>query len=377
MNVKLSAFATFIFGVTSIGALADGFQIDIGGAYHEYDNDAFLEQEIGGNINLGYRYDNIAIEAGYTETPTNSLLSPFEDVDTIDMRIGGLFYFADIKNFEPFLYFGYSNYELDWPGRDDSDYDDAMQLGIGVKAFLTEGLYARFDTRHLHFEKELQHHVSTLSIGYRFGRDTNRVVKQVAAPKVPEEEPQVLDSDNDGVADDVDVCSNTPDGVTVDAEGCPLDSDGDGVVDYGDNCPNTDKKLKVDTSGCPITLKEEVSIDLKVIFASGSSEVPSQYVPEIAKVARFLEQYAGTRVVIEGHTDTSGSATYNKRLSQTRADAVAQILVSYYRVDASRVTAIGYGEEQPIADESTAEGKAANRRVVAVVSAQKESFQER
>jgi len=94
-------------------------------------------------------------------------------------------------------------------------------------------------------------------------------------------------------------------------------------------------------------------------------------------VAEFLQQYVGTSVVIEGHTDTSGSASYNKNLSQRRADAVAAVLVQQMGVSQARVSAMGYGEEQPIADESTATGREANRRVVAKVSAKVESMEEK
>jgi hypothetical protein len=60
------------------------------------------------------------------------------------------------------------------------------------------------------------------------------------------------DSDGDGVMDDLDQCPNTPEGVKVDAKGCPLDTDGDGVYDYLDQCPNTPQGVKVDAEGCPL-----------------------------------------------------------------------------------------------------------------------------
>jgi OmpA-OmpF porin, OOP family len=61
-----------------------------------------------------------------------------------------------------------------------------------------------------------------------------------------------VDSDHDGVPDSRDMCPGTPEGVAVDATGCPLDSDGDGVPDYLDKCPNTPKGVKVDANGCPL-----------------------------------------------------------------------------------------------------------------------------
>jgi Outer membrane protein and related peptidoglycan-associated (lipo)proteins len=126
-----------------------------------------------------------------------------------------------------------------------------------------------------------------------------------------------------------------------------------------------------------VKLSETVSIDLNVNFDSNSDVVKPAYYGEIGRVAEFLQQYVGTSVVIEGHTDTSGSASYNKNLSQRRADSVAAVLVQQMGVSQARVSAMGYGEEQPIADESTATGREANRRVVAKVSAKVESMEEK
>ena len=84
-----------------------------------------------------------------------------------------------------------------------------------------------------------------------------------------------------------------------------------------------------------------------------------------------MKQYPMTDTVIEGHTDSVGTAAYNLSLSQRRAEAVRQVLIDQFKVDASRLTSVGYGEERPIADNRTAEGRQLNRRVVAVVSATK------
>ena len=85
-----------------------------------------------------------------------------------------------------------------------------------------------------------------------------------------------------------------------------------------------------------------------------------------------MAQFDGTSLTVEGHTDDRGRAAYNKSLSQKRADAVRTTLINEFNISADRVTAIGYGEENPIADNATAEGRAMNRRVVGVVKAQVE-----
>ena len=82
-----------------------------------------------------------------------------------------------------------------------------------------------------------------------------------------------------------------------------------------------------------------------------------------------MRQYPSANLVLEGHTDSTGSAAYNKKLSQQRADAVKTVLVDHYNVSADRITTVGYGEEKPIADNKTSEGRAENRRVETIMKA--------
>jgi outer membrane protein OmpA-like peptidoglycan-associated protein len=109
----------------------------------------------------------------------------------------------------------------------------------------------------------------------------------------------------------------------------------------------------------------KVQITLAVQFDTAKSEVKPQYDGELQKVAKFLKDYPSTKAEIEGHTDNVGGAAYNKRLSQRRADAVRQALIDRFGCDGSRLSAMGYGEDKPIADNGNAAGRAKNRRVVA------------
>jgi OOP family OmpA-OmpF porin len=180
-----------------------------------------------------------------------------------------------------------------------------------------------------------------------------------------------LDSDGDGVPDSLDNCPNTPKGSTVDAHGCPVvdntDSDGDGVPDRMDQCPNTPPGAKVDANGCPLKLIEKVGIRLELNFDTNKADIKPEFRKEIDKVASFMRQYPGTTVVIEGHTDNTGTSAYNQDLSERRAKAVAQSLVRDHGIAANRVQAVGYGETKPLASNDTAAGRAENRRVTANV----------
>ena len=176
-----------------------------------------------------------------------------------------------------------------------------------------------------------------------------------------------LDSDGDGVTDNLDLCPNTPKGVKVDRVGCPIDLDGDGVLDTLDKCPNTPKGIKVDSVGCPIAIPEKVSITLLVEFDFDKANVKPMYDSDIEKVANFLNAYPNTTAELEGHTDSKGTDEYNMKLSQRRAESVKKYLVEKFNIDASRLTAIGHGESQPVATNDTDEGRQRNRRVVASI----------
>ena len=180
-----------------------------------------------------------------------------------------------------------------------------------------------------------------------------------AAEPAPEPAPPG-DADGDGVTDDKDRCPNTPAGAKVDANGCELDNDGDGVVDSKDACPGTPAGVKVDSQGCEIKAK---AISLSgILFHTDSDELRSQSIAVLNATADTLNANPGVKVEIAGHTDSQGEAAYNQGLSQRRANAVRSYLTSR-GVDASRLSAAGYGETQPVADNSTSEGRAQNRRV--------------
>jgi OOP family OmpA-OmpF porin len=115
----------------------------------------------------------------------------------------------------------------------------------------------------------------------------------------------------------------------------------------------------------PAPAPKKVEIALDVQFDTDKSEVKTQYDAELSKVADFMKEYPFTRGEIEGHTDNVGGADYNRGLSQRRADAVRQALIDRFHIDATRLTAKGYGQDKPIADNGTEEGRAKNRRVVA------------
>jgi OOP family OmpA-OmpF porin len=165
----------------------------------------------------------------------------------------------------------------------------------------------------------------------------------------------VLDSDGDGVTDDLDRCPDTPKGVTVDTKGCPLDSDGDGVADYLDKCPNTPKGATVDARGC-------WTYAAVVMYDINSAEIKSEAYPMLDEAVSILKKNPEIKVEIDGHTDNTGSAAYNMNLSERRAKAVMKYFVDK-GVEAERLSTKGFGFTKPAASNKTKEGRAKNRRV--------------
>lgn len=213
-----------------------------------------------------------------------------------------------------------------------------------------------------------------VSLAYWFGKTyavekPTRVAEPEPEPEPVVEEPVIYDKDGDGVIDDDDQCPFTKKGIAVDEKGCERDTDGDGVLDSKDRCPNTAPGARVTSSGCYVIMKQSKSFNLDVKFASGKSTVTQASEKEINELVVFLKEHPQTTVTIEGHTDSIGRAESNKALSQKRADAVKDLMIKKHGIEANRITAKGYGEEQPVADNATKAGRAANRRVVAKVEA--------
>jgi len=195
-----------------------------------------------------------------------------------------------------------------------------------------------------------------------------KVVKKII-PKV------VADDDNDGVTNKFDQCPNTPKGTHIDISGCEVkrvelkkkieikvyDQDNDGIADSVDSCPNSAPNAKVDSKGCIEVIKIK-----DVRFKSGSARINQQYLNDLNKVIRYLNENPQIRIEVAGHTDSRGSRKYNQKLSQRRADSVKRYLFSK-GISNNRVSSAGYGESRPIASNKTAKGRAKNRRIEAEV----------
>ena len=173
---------------------------------------------------------------------------------------------------------------------------------------------------------------------------------------------QTSDVDSDGVLDRDDDCVDQ----AGDAKnkGCPWpDKDNDGVPDDKDNCP--EEVGTQENNGCPIVpskFTEFIESDKNnILFTVSSSQLDSDAKFTLNSVKTLLDFYTKTSITIEGYASTDGSTAYNQKLSEERAMEIKNYLVSN-NIAPERLSIIGYGESRPIANNSTPDGRAKNRR---------------
>lgn len=180
-----------------------------------------------------------------------------------------------------------------------------------------------------------------------------------------------LDNDVDGVLDKVDRCPmdpEDPDGYE-DEDGCPdLDNDRDAIADLQDECPNTPGQTEKEPLGCPtdpavvVVTDCEVKILEQIHFAYNQAVIKRESYHVLDAVRDVLTKNPDIKLEVQGHTDSRGSDSYNKTLSDRRAAAVMKHLVSG-GINPDRLDSMGYGEERPLVDNLSDENRALNRRV--------------
>ena len=229
--------------------------------------------------------------------------------------------------------------------------DTIGNLGLGAMYRINNALSLRGEARAIHnFDENWWEGMALAGLEVVLG---GHLAPTVAVP--PMEEPNIY----------------TPPIVVVESD---LDSDGDGVPDSIDACPGTPMNVVVDERGCPVPvdITDELKMELRVFFDNDKSAIKNQYKPEIAKVAEKMREYPNSIARVEGHASKTGpSARYNQRLSEARAVAVKSMLTNEFGIAPNRLSTVGYGYDQPIADNNTEEGRAMNRRVYAIITGDK------
>ncbi|AII14314.1 outer membrane fibronectin-binding protein [Campylobacter iguaniorum] len=217
-----------------------------------------------------------------------------------------------------------------------NDVDDGgfAQAGLGLKYKVTDNFALKAEARDLlDWNQGDSTFLYSLGFAVSFGEAVKAAPAAVVAPVAPaktEVKPAIGDEDKDGVFDNVDRCPGTPAGVVVDEYGC----------------------------------EKVIRLNLTANFAFDSAKVTPEYEAKIKEVADVMVKNPEYRVILEGHTDSTGPDAYNQKLSVKRADAVAAVLEKM-GVSKGKITTEGFGEAKPIASNATKEGRAENRRVEA------------
>lgn len=233
--------------------------------------------------------------------------------------------------------------------------DDLRTLfgGLGAEVYLPQKFSVRFEFESYNADASLL----SLNLIKRFGFSSKRSTQKAFVAMV-EQLPKTAAGPKEAVLSPV-----------------VLDSDLDGLLDDEDKCPDTAKNAAVDQFGCVVvenkkSAKRESVISKSVMdgvisnvqFDSNSDNLTQKSKNELDKVAKLLAASTAVNVEIQAHSDNTGSAIYNKNLSQKRAESVVSYLTDK-GIDSSRMSAIGYGEEKPVFDNKTKIGRAKNRRV--------------
>jgi len=331
------------------------------------DNDRLVDDDIGAALSIGRALtDDVNLELhGFSYA-----LEGTRDLDYWGVGADASRVFYRKERISPYLLagFGWSKKNSE-PGLDEDTIYGNLALGFltdvtrnGSIALRTELRYRiDHDSRDRPDGSRGSFSDLMLKVGIQipFGQPYAQPVVQRAEPAPIPPPPPVVDSDGDGVADDLDNCPGTPRGVTVGAAGCPVDTDGDGVADYLDQCPGTPPGTRVDSRGC--ALSDVISLE-GVTFGFNSAEITADERGTLSEAVSILERYPDVRVEVAGHTDSVGNPTYNLTLSERRALSVLEFLVER-GIDRDRMVARGYGQTDPVADNATEAGRAMNRRV--------------
>lgn len=335
--MKKILFALSLCAATALVANEDNYHWQftpvIGGTSFDsefaLDDELFFGGRIAKNFEEGSFFDHL--EFGYDRVSG----ADFDDIGVKGDTDIDLYHLSLIKNFDvtdDFKFYGLvgggyldaRGNGVDADGDPIEDYDSGFaQIGVGAKYYLTDNFSLRAEAKDvIAFEDETTHNLFySLGFGVDFGRRAPEVVPVVAVP--------VGDEDGDGVPDNLDRCPGTPAGTVVDENGC-------------------EKVIRLDVN----SLK----------FAFDSTKIKPESKDTVRQISDFVADKPTYAIRLEGHTDSTGDATYNQGLSERRAAAVKEALVEL-GVDASRITTEGYGETQPVATNSTKEGRAQNRRV--------------
>lgn len=344
--------------------------------YQLVDDDRGTDDGFGGSVSVGRHIaDNLAIELHALYLTADSDGSVMGANGSMSLIGGGVSALVFARNSLPNLFgnVGASYVDAsDHPGTPPGEDRPAFHAGVGYLFpinFLTRGSAIRTEAKFFldaHRERNLGNGGRKEFYDALFSLGLHIPLGAEPAPPPPPAKPPVQvvpvvtpaavpDSDGDGVNDDLDQCPGTPAGTQVDEVGCALPP----PAPPAPPCEAPAPGQPIDLSGCATG---DVIVLKGVNFEFDRARLTANARVILDDVAVALMQVPDTAVEISGHTDSKGSDSYNQALSERRARSVRSYLIEQ-GVDGGRLSTRGYGEMQPIADNSTDDGRELNRRV--------------
>ena len=307
----------------------------------------FRNQGVGLTYQLNRYVVSPRFDLDYTK------ISDYEQVNSLlRASINALYEFENATEFLPYGLVGFG-YEKVFSEVKDTFISHAfLQGGVGIAFTLQDGSKAKVEGRVLQIiGGDSEENEAIISMGMTIPLDYTPKHKALQRQRVQITEPIL-------------VRERRP--IYIDSNKCPKkisapDRDRDGVSNNRDQCPNTPCNFSVDRHGCP------VKTTLRINFANNSSKIENYSMGKVENFAQFLLNNKGSMVKIVGHTDSIGEDTSNLLLSRSRANAVVQKLIEL-GVSSARIFSTGRGEKQPIASNSSPEGRRLNRRIEAQLS---------
>jgi len=300
--------------------------------WQQFDKSRRIQDSVTWGLGGEYQIsEHWGVELDYSQASSANLKDSSRNAKVQRLNLDGIFYFGRHgwdRVFEPYLKAGVGHNRYSYPSgflsNEDNEFSDYrnkgrkngtdLDLGAGIRFHFNDHWSARLEAKAIYETLTYETHgLYTLGVSYAFGSPAKRH-KPLPPPAAVETPPP--------------------------------------------------------PPPAPMVLTKTENMRLAITFDFNKAVIKEEYMGEVERAATFLKKYPGVHAVIEGHTDSVGSDSYNMKLSQRRADAVRNALIDRYGISPSRLTAEGFGKTKPIASNSTPEGRAENRRVVAVMKAE-------
>jgi OmpA-OmpF porin, OOP family len=316
---------------------------------YKFEGNEDMKTSISLGLRAGYNFSKyIGVEGYFHYVPTEIigesqfvgkqvLVGSDEKIKFFGYGIEGIFNILPDSALVPFLAVGVGgvHYTDAYERTTENKYNKVdVDYGAGLKYFVTENIALRGDVRHvIPFRDTHSNLLATVGLTFAFG-GAKKAVEPPPAPVEPAPAPVVAPPPPPPPA--------------------PAPAP---IVE----------EVKPQAQAAP-EIVEKGRTTLNVLFDTNKSIIKKNSFKDVDNLVAVMKQYPDLNVTIEGHTDNVGSAAYNKKLSQRRADAVKKYMVQKGGIAANRLIAKGFGLEKPIADNATKAGKAKNRRVEAATA---------